>query len=102
MKYLGMVDGSPEIPAKCWVVEGEAHIFCKHGGLLIYEAGIQLKQKVKKGQKLGKIVNLFGEEIESLDAESDGLIITLRTYPLIHSGEWAIGVARIVEEGSKG
>jgi predicted deacylase len=101
MKYLGMIDGSPDLPSKYWMVEGESHIcFAKHGGLLIFERGIQLKQKVKKGQKLGKVVNLFGEEVESINAEFDGLVVTFRSYPLINPGDFAIGVARIVEEGS--
>ena len=96
MKHLGMLGGKPELPPRWQVVKGESHLFANYGGMLIYEAGFELGQSVHQGQKLARIVNLYGHELEAVTAPYDGLAIMMRTLPLVNVGDWVVGIGEYV------
>jgi predicted deacylase len=97
MKYLGMLDGKMALP-KCWrIVEGESHVSANHGGLLIYEPSFKLGESVVRGQKLARLVDLYGKEIEAIVAPYDGLAIMMRTIPVTQTGDWVVGIGKPVE-----
>lgn len=96
MKYLGMLEGELELPERWAVVEGESHVFANHGGLLIYEPGFELGMDVLRGQKIARIVDLYGKELESVEAPYDGLAIFMRTLPLVNPGDWVVGIGKPV------
>ncbi|HBY95286.1 MAG TPA: hypothetical protein DEP84_15260 [Chloroflexi bacterium] len=96
MKHLGMLEGRPQLPDRWVVVEGESHLFASHGGLLAYEADFELGQGVAAGQKIARILDLYGNEIEAVVAPYDGLAIMMRTLPLINPGDWVVGIGKYV------
>jgi predicted deacylase len=68
---------------------------CRVGGFYIQTVG--LYERVKEGQKLGVIVNLFGEVVETIKAPFDGIINAERTLPLVHPGDLTVSLGEIVE-----
>jgi predicted deacylase len=96
MISLKMLRGKPsKLPAKYIVMEG-FYQYCSSGGFLRSKVG--LKERVKKGQVLGTIVDLLGKQLEVLKAEKDGVIHGLRTLPKINPGDWTYWVGAIKEE----
>lgn len=96
MISLGMLNGKlSKLPAKYIVMEG-FYQYCNAGGFL--RSKVNLKDKVKKGQVLGTIVDLLGKELEVLKAEKDGVIHGLRTLPKINPGDWTYWVGVKKEE----
>lgn len=104
MKHLGMLEGELELPEHWAVVEGETHVFANHGGLLMYESDFELGAGVVGGQKIARIVDLYGNELEGIEAPYDGLAIFMRTLPLVNSGDWVVGIGkhvRVIENNRK-
>lgn len=98
MRHLEMLPGDP-IPLDQYVVmEGDSHIYASHGGLMRYEPEIRPKARIREGQLIGRIFDMFGNEVEAVGARWDGIVTTIRTMPLIYAGDWFIGIGRIVEE----
>ena len=62
----------------------------------MYEPGLELGGPVVTGQKLARIVDIYGEELEAIAAPYDGLLIFLRTLPLVNAGDWVAGIGKHV------
>ena len=66
--------------------DNEQFIFAGSGGFFL--PLVQPGSEVKKGQKIGKVVDLYSGAIhEALLAQSSGYVITLRDYPVIYQKE---------------
>jgi predicted deacylase len=62
----------------------------------VFVPAIQHWMRVRKGQTLGAIVSPFaGEQLSEVCSPVDGVLFTLREYPLVYEGSL---MARIVEE----
>jgi predicted deacylase len=94
MKYLGMLDGELRLPDRWTIVEGESHISANHGGLLMYEPTFELGKGVAAGQRIARVIDLFGSELESVVAPYDGLAIFMRTTPIVNAGDWVVGIGK--------
>ena len=94
MKIYNMIDGDPAPPAKMIMFQG-TFIPCRVGGF--YTQTVGLYERVKEGQKLGTIVDLFGEVVEIIKAPFDGIINAERTLPLVHPGDLTVALGEIVE-----
>ena len=55
------------------------------GGLLITDAS--LGQAIEAGQAIGKIVNVFGDVVETITAPQDGLLVRTTTLGSVSRGE---------------
>lgn len=62
-----------------------------HGGLFVPES--QAGEDIAAGALLGKTMNLFGDLVEEVAVPNDGVIIGLRSDPVVHTGERAAFVA---------
>lgn len=105
MAHLGMLDREVRWPDRWLECTGDSHVHCSSDGLWQAELGISLETRVQKGQKLGSIRDLFGREVEAIEAPWDGVIILLRTYPMVHAGDWVLSVGEqchYVERASLG
>jgi hypothetical protein len=98
IRYLGMLPGEPIRLEHFVVMEGESHIYANYGGIMRYEPEVRPKAQIKEGQIIGRIVDMLGNEVEVVRAQWDGIVTTMRTMPLIYTGDWFIGIGRIVEE----
>ena len=94
MKALGIWEGEPEKlcdPIICR--DAVAFINAPVSGLFIPE--VQQRHPVRKGTVIGKILEpLQGKTLAVLKSPCDGLIFTMREYPIVDEGSL---IARIIE-----
>jgi len=95
MKAFNMMEGKPQLPSK-WVMFQGGFINTRRGGFWTQAVG--LKERVKEGQTLGTVIDLFGEVVETIKAPFDGIVCSKRTFPVVQPGDWTVQVGRIVEE----
>ena len=96
MTHLGMISrGLSRRPL--------THHFVGHGNLDtviqarvdgFFQREVSLLQHVKRGQRLGAILDPTGLELAQVDADQDGVIIMLRGIPRVQAGD---GVAHITQ-----
>jgi predicted deacylase len=86
MMHLGMVDGEPKVPEKYKRCSGYVVIRPRNSGM--FKSHLKAGDRVKKGQLIATIYNLFGEEIEKINSPVDGLAIMANTYPFIDAGQY--------------
>lgn len=67
----------------------------KRSGILDLE--VELGEMVTKKQRLGTIGNTFGDEITTLKAPGDGMVIGCVTNPLVNQGDAIVHLATIEE-----
>ncbi|GAA0315389.1 succinylglutamate desuccinylase [Oceanobacillus oncorhynchi subsp. incaldanensis] len=102
MKYLGMIDGElQELPNKYTVIKAPSYGEFLHSPASGYLRGkVGIGEKVKKGDLLGEIVDVFGNKIISITSPLDGIILIVRTIPSIRLGDWAFSIVEITNEGN--
>lgn len=93
MKHLGMQDGTPEYAERLWYLEA-TNVRCRYGGIIIPEKRCNLNEEVKKGDKLLTIVNLFGEELERVNAPQEGMILGVPASPIAYPGNNILTIAK--------
>jgi hypothetical protein len=101
MKYLEMISGEMELPARQLVFEIAPHVRPTTAGYLVSRVdpeqlfmGEELGVPVKKGEVLGTLFDPYTfEELETLTSPIDGILyITRRSGPL-EAGSHAYAVA---------
>jgi predicted deacylase len=93
MKYMGMLEGEPEMKKRVPVNPEQAKFHAKQGGLWIQKAAAG--ERVKKGQIIGEVVDLFGETLQNVIAPFDGVANNIRTSVVANSGDTLIYVIRV-------
>ncbi|MDI6870585.1 MAG: succinylglutamate desuccinylase/aspartoacylase family protein [Bacillota bacterium] len=96
MRHYGMLTGEARYAPE-WLVINETQVCAQNGGLLLPEPDFELKRMVKEGTTLLRIYDLFGEEVERITAPFDGLVMGLRTYPAVHTGDWTLFIGKVVD-----
>lgn len=86
MMHLDMIRGTPEVPAKYTRVSKYVVIRPTKSG--IFKAHVNVGDKVKKDQEIGKVYNIFGEEIEKIVSPVDGIVNVVNTHPFINAGQY--------------
>lgn len=95
MKYYKMIPGEPDLPKERIIAPGSFG-FAKKGGL--YRNKKQIRDLVKKDEVIGTISDLFGDVVEEVKAPYDGIIVSQRTFPNIHAGDWTAFVGTYAVE----
>jgi predicted deacylase len=97
MKHLGMIPGSPEIPARQWVFTELVTLRPHHGGFMRSAIKTeQLGSRVPKGTLLGEIVNPYSFEVlERVEApfEASILILGRESVTKVDPGDYGYMVA---------
>lgn len=86
MKHLGMRSGEPECrPAsdQTWFRAGFELTAHRAG---IFEPSAKPSQRIRKGEVLGRVRDLFGDTLEPIVAPGNGVIRTLFPKRVVHSG----------------
>jgi predicted deacylase len=93
MSEIGIWDENVDVCEPIVSTAGEVTLIsANHPGVFI--SGVKHNERVQKGDQIGKIVNgLSGEVEEEIIAPCEGLIFTLREYPVVYNGTL---VARIL------
>lgn len=95
MKHLKMIEGRPE-PSKQIVFKEEAWLRCNHGGVIRPEfSPLDIPLNVKKGEKLGTITNLLGDELEVIESPFNGVVTVAVGHCACHTGDWLWGIGKI-------
>lgn len=81
--YLKMLKGKLVRTEKTYL-KTLHYMKAKHGGMFM--SRVKLGDRVSKDQIVGKIVNMLGEDVELVKSPvSDGIVITMRTFPIVRS-----------------
>ncbi len=84
LKYFNVLEGEPAMVDP--VINPRSIIFkAEHGG--IWHGFHEIGARVKKGDKLGEVTDLFGNILQSITAPEDGKISYLRTFYAVNQGE---------------
>jgi predicted deacylase len=96
LQFLGMLPGSPPRNAEIPIVEGDFLTAGTSFGR--FQPLVSRGDSVSAGQRLGAVTDFQGTVCEEVVAPYDGLIVGLRSRPVIHQGDWSINVVRIWRE----
>lgn len=86
MRHYEMIEGQAEY-ADEWLRGHQVALLANHYGIWIGE-DVALRTPLKEGTVLGRIYNLYGDEIEVVKAPEDGQIFGLRSNPMVKTGDW--------------
>jgi predicted deacylase len=96
MKWLGMQDGEPSPPALTHHLFGDGNIdqaiLSPSAGY--YSPSVALLDDVREDQLLGTILDMFGEVVSKVRANTDGVVIMLRRLHRVNVGD---GLAHITK-----
>ena len=83
--HLKMIDDQIELLDKETVLcQRSFWLYTDRGGLLTIH--VNLRDRVKKGQKIATIRNIFGEELTEFNAPEGGIVIGKSVSPVNQSG----------------
>jgi predicted deacylase len=82
---LGMIEGNPVPPPQNHVMREFIGLRANRGGLLVAEA--PLGAAVKAGDVLCRILNVYGDEVETVSAPQDALLVRSTTLGSVSKGE---------------
>jgi len=102
MIHLGLLEGDLDLPERMLFFSRHHRVEPTHGGLLVPEREPdEMGRMVKKGELLARIISPYTfEELQRLEAPSEGVLTLMaRTYP-VRPGDWAFGVADTTHEES--
>jgi uncharacterized protein len=85
LRSLKMIGGEIERPPRTHVMRSFLGLRAQRGGLLFTKA--ELGQAINKGDLLCSIHNVYGDEIESIVAPCDGLLVRTTTLATVSRGE---------------
>lgn len=100
MRHLDMLPGAPQPRHTTHHLFGDGNldtvIDAQVGGY--FRAEVELLTAVKAGQRLGIVQDFFGQVIQEVVADQEGIVIMLRRYHRVHVGD---GLAHItgIERG---
>ena len=99
MKEMGIWDGEVITPKQPIVSLGGEVGLVNAGTSGLFVSQVKHRHNIRKGEVIGEIVNpLDGTVLETLYAPCDGLIFTLRAYPIVENGAL---IARILGGGEQ-
>jgi predicted deacylase len=89
LKYFGILSGKPEMGKP--EVNPKRHRFtAEQGG--IWHSFVELGQRVKAGDEVGNLTDLFGNVLETYRAPEDAVVSFLRIFYSVNCGESLIGL----------
>jgi predicted deacylase len=95
MRHYSMIPGEAQYAAS-WQRGHQIALLANETGLWVGE-DVELRKPLKKGTPLGRIYNLYGDELEVVRAPEDGVIFGLRFRPMVLRGDWLCFYAVIDE-----
>lgn len=92
MRYMGMLEGEPEM-RELKVNPEQARLYAKRGG--IWRQKVEAGQRVKEGEVLGEVVDLFGETLQTVKSPFDGVANNSRTSHVVNTGDTLLSVVKV-------
>ncbi|MDO4553783.1 MAG: M14 family metallopeptidase [Lachnospiraceae bacterium] len=96
MKEMGIYEGKTIKVREPLISKEEGDVaFLNASAAGVFLPGTDHWKQVKKGEKIGEIVNpLTGEVLEETKAPCDGMLFTLREYPIVNEGSLLARILR--------
>jgi hypothetical protein len=91
LRHLGMIAGAVEPPATTVRLREFLGLRSTRGGVLFTEAS--LGAMVRAGDRLARIEDVYGDEVEAIRAPADGLFVRTTTLSTVAAGERVATVA---------
>ncbi|MFX0195809.1 MAG: succinylglutamate desuccinylase/aspartoacylase family protein [Candidatus Hodarchaeota archaeon] len=85
MKYLKMIEGTPEKYPEPKEVLGLKRLRAKHGGFFLPK--VKVGTVVSEGEVVGEVKNLHGETVDIITAPEDGVVYIIFHKPPVFSGD---------------
>lgn len=92
---LGVVEWERQAPEHQFVAERSAWIRAERGGIVI--PNVVPGQLVRRGEEIARNTNPLGKQVNVLHAQRDGLIVSLRTLPMVNPGDPVVQLVRVDE-----
>lgn len=97
-RQVGVLDGDPVLENDPETHDGLTFIYTSVGGF--FHSDVELDDVVDEGTEIGRVTNLRGETVDTFEARYEGIIISVRTYPIARPGDKVFSMAPLPgEEG---
>lgn len=93
LKQLEISEGNPTIAASIQYIDSRSTLKSKHTGF--FYPSKASGEYVKKGMKIGHITDFFGETLETVHADQDGIILYMIGTPPVNQGETLLVVGEV-------
>ncbi|WP_247729930.1 succinylglutamate desuccinylase/aspartoacylase family protein [Halovivax limisalsi] len=87
-KEVGVLNGEPTTDGEFSVHSGSDWHHASAGGF--FEPNVDCNDEVSEGDELARITNVEGEVVETFVAQYDGILVCMRSYPMVRPGDWAL------------
>lgn len=98
LRHYGMYPGQASYPSPRYRGQQEA-LLAPASGLFLPEPGTRFLTMMKKGDRIARITNIFGDQLAELRAPADGMIFGLRALPNVTTGDWCCFYCKV--EGTR-
>jgi len=91
LRKIGVLSGEPARPSTCTIFTGYRIVTNSRGGF--FEAAVKPGDRIKEGSALGKILDVYGDTVETLTAPAGAeIVLGVSTYPAAPTGGWLFEV----------
>jgi predicted deacylase len=97
MRTLRLLPGAPQPVSTAITFTERSSISSEHTG--IFYSGYKSGQLIKKGMKLGRVTDLFGNHLQDVIAPMDGVIIYMLATPPVNKGELLFNLGAVPRGG---
>ena len=94
MRHYEMIEGEAHYEGR-WKSGVQKAVLADHGGLWVPERDMRFQEPVAEGTVVGRIYDLFGQELEQVKTPGEGEVFGLRTLPVVKTGEWVLFFAAL-------
>ncbi|AXC48431.1 succinylglutamate desuccinylase [Paracoccus suum] len=98
LRHYKMYPGEASYPSPRYKGIQEA-LLAPASGIFIPEPGVKFLTMMTKGQRIARIVDIFGDEQSEIVAPADGMFFGLRALPNVTTGDWCCFFCKV--EGTR-
>lgn len=84
MKHIKMIPGEPNLSNTQTYCSKLIAVRANKGG--IFRTAVKLRARVKKGDKLGEITDIFDDVVEEVVSPSEGIVVKIATTAPVYTG----------------
>ncbi|MEQ8676967.1 MAG: M14 family metallopeptidase [Aggregatilineales bacterium] len=97
LRYYKIIDGEAN-SAETHYTGFQHALLAPISGMFVAEPTLEFQKRMKKGDKIADIVDVYGDVLAELVAPADGMIFGLRALPNVQTGDWCCFYAEIEGE----
>lgn len=100
MCWLGLCDGRPQPRPMTHHLFGDGNLDQVIDATVsgYFRAEVNLLDRVVAGQRLGAVRDLFGQVIQEVTADQEGVVIMLRRFHRVHAGDGLAQITSVINE----